>query len=187
MGDDALKEERIVNRIRDGDEEAIDAVMRRYTKLLWSVAAGILRGVASPQDTEECVADAFIKLWQEPEKFDPARGNLKQWLCMVVRSRALDRYREIQRREEQPINEDILSRSLNLEDGLFLEENKGRLMKALALLPEQDRDIVLRRYVREQKPREIAAALGLPVKQVKNRLYRTKEKLRSLMIHETEE
>ena len=27
--------------------------------------------------------------------------------------------------------------------------------------PEQDRDIVLRRYVREQKPREIAAALGL--------------------------
>lgn len=179
-----MKEERIVDRIRDGDEQAIDAVMRRYTKLLWSVAAGILRDVASPQDVEECVADAFIKLWQEPEKFDPARGSLKLWLCMVVRSRALDRYREIQRRGELPINEDILSLSLDLEDHLLLEESKGSLIKALALLPERDRSIFLRRYAREQKPKDIAAALGLTVKQVKNRLYLAKEKLRSLLMHE---
>lgn len=180
-----MKEERIVNRIRDGDEQAIDTVMRRYAKLLWSVADGVLRGVASPQDVEECVADAFIKLWQEPEKFDPARGSLKLWLCLVVRSRALDRYREILRRGEQPINEEILSRSLNLEDRLLLEESKGRLMEALNLLPELDRDIVLRRYAREQKPKEIASALDLSVKQVKNRLFHAKEKLRSLMTYET--
>ncbi len=179
-----MKEERIVNRIRNGDEQAIDAVMRRYARLLWSVAEGVLRGVASSQDMEECVADAFIKLWLEPEKFDPARGSLRLWLCMVVRSRALDRYREIRRREEQPINEDILSRSLNLEDRLLLEESKDKLREALALLPEQDRDIFLRRYAFEQKPKEIAAALGLPVKQVKNRLYLAKEKLRRLMTNE---
>ena len=179
-----MKEERILNRIREGDELAIDAVMRRYTRLLWSVADGVLGNIASSQDVEECVADAFIKLWQEPEKFDSARGSLKLWLCMVVRSRALDRYREIRRLNEQPINEDILSRSLNLEESLLLEERKGRLTEALNSLPEQDRDILLRRYAREQKPKEIAAALGLPVKQVKNRLYRSKERLRSLMTYE---
>ena len=39
-----MKEERIVNRIRNGDEQAIDAVMRRYARLLWSVSEGVLRG-----------------------------------------------------------------------------------------------------------------------------------------------
>ena len=130
------------------------------------------------------MADAFIKLWQEPEKFDPARGSLKLWLCMVARSRALDRYREIQCRREQPINEEILSRSLNLEEALLLEESKGRLTKALNFLPEQDRDTILRRYVGSQKPKAISAALGLPVKRVKNRLYRAKERLRSLTTNE---
>ena len=52
MGDGTLKEERIVNRIRNGDEQAIDAVMRRYARLLWSVSEGVLRGVASSQDME---------------------------------------------------------------------------------------------------------------------------------------
>ena len=52
------------------------------------------------------------------------------------------------------------------------------LVRAVETLEEPDREILIRRYYREQKPREIAAALGLPVKQVQNRLYRAKRKLR---------
>ena len=42
-----------------------------------------------------------------------------------------------------------------------------------------DREILLRRYYFGQKPREIAAALGLDKKQVDNRLYQTKRRLRA--------
>lgn len=46
-------------------------------------------------------------------------------------------------------------------------------------LAEPDREILLRRYYFGQKPREIAAALGLDKKQVDNRLYQTKRRLRA--------
>ena len=46
-------------------------------------------------------------------------------------------------------------------------------------LEEPDREIIIRRYYRDEKPRAIARALDLPVKQVENRLYRAKAKLRA--------
>ena len=50
---------------------------------------------------------------------------------------------------------------------------------AVDALGEPDREILLRRYYFGQKPREIAAALGLDKKQVDNRLYQTKRRLRA--------
>ena len=50
---------------------------------------------------------------------------------------------------------------------------------AVDALAEPDREILLRRYYFGQKPREIAAALGLDKKQVDNRLYQTKRRLRA--------
>lgn len=177
-----MNDEKIVNKIKQGDERTIDAVMQKYSKLLWSIASGVLKSVASEQDVEECVADAFIKLWQEPSKFDSSRGNLKLWLCMVTRSRALDKYREVVRRGELPIDDEILARSLDLEDKVLADERRKLLLLAMASLNEQDRDIIIRRYERDQKPTEIAAALGLPVKQVKNRLYRSKQRLHDVIL-----
>ena len=49
---------------------------------------------------------------------------------------------------------------------MFIDrEDKKRLALALQSLSEQEREIVIRRYYYEQKPREIARALDLPVKQ----------------------
>ena len=45
-------------------------------------------------------------------------------------------------------------------------------------LGEPDREVLVRRYYYDQKPKEIAAVLRLPVKQIENRLYRAKRFLR---------
>ena len=86
-----MHDEAIVAAIKSGDETAIHEVILKYSKLLWSIVNSILCHVASDQDVEECVADVFVHLWQNPDKFDPHRGRLKSWLSMVARSRAIDR------------------------------------------------------------------------------------------------
>ena len=75
--------------VGNGDEEALGLVMEKYARLLWPIAAAVLKNVGSDQDVEECVADAFIYLWEHPGSFDPKRGKLKTLLCILTRSRAI--------------------------------------------------------------------------------------------------
>ncbi len=90
-----MSDEKVVGAIKHGNEEAINHVITKYSKLMWSIASSILHNVASDQDIEECVADVFVYLWKHPEKYDPQRGTLKVWLSVVARSQAIDKYRDL--------------------------------------------------------------------------------------------
>ena len=52
------------------------------------------------------------------------------------------------------------------------------LLAAVNALCEPDQEILLRRYYYQQKPKDIAVAVDLSVKQVENRLFRAKQSLR---------
>ena len=176
MGDEAM-----LRGIRNRDGEAINRIMDKYARLLWPIADAVLKNIGSEQDVEECVADAFIHLWEHPEKFDPRRGKLKSYLCILVRSRAIDRYRELSRRSTLPLEEAVLAQSAGMQEVLLDQETRRELMTAVTALKEPDREILIRRYFRDQKPRQIALALGMTVKQVDNCLFRTKRLLRQTL------
>ena len=173
-----MGDERLIRAIQAGDEAAIGQVITRYSRLLWTVVSAVLGGVAGEPDVEECVADVFIHLWEHPEKFDPKRGRLKSYLAMVARSRAVDRYRAMARRNETSLQDALLIEQAGIAEGLAAEQTKRRLIEAVNALGEPDREILTRRYYYNQKPRQIALAMDLPVKQVDNHLYRTKRQLR---------
>lgn len=173
-----MNDEKLINAIKNGDETAIAQAMDKYARLLWSVVSAVLKNVAPEQDMEECVADVFISLWQNPEKYDAGRGGLRTWLCIKARSRALDRYREISRRSALPLEEVIAAEAIGVAELALGEESKRELAAAIDTLAVQEREILIRRYFYEQKPRDIALALGMSVKKVDNCLYRAKRKLR---------
>ena len=176
-----VREEQIVAAIAAGDGEAMNQVIGKYSRLLWPIVSAVLKNVGSEQDAEECVADAFIYLWQHPEKFDPTRGNLKSFLCIVARSRAIDRFRQLTRHGTLPLEEAVLSATVGMQEELLSRETRRELIAAVNALGEPGREILLRRYYYEQRPREIALALGMTVKQVDNSLYRSKRVLRQAL------
>lgn len=173
-----MNEEGMVSGIRQRDEQAISAVITKYSRLLWPIAGAVLKNVGSQQDVEECIADVFIELWLHPERFDPNRGSLKSWLCMRTRCRAVDCYRELSRYKTVPLEGAMMLSRMGLQEALLREEARQELASAVRGLSDVERDILLRRYYYEQKPRQIAIALALSVKQVDNYLYRSKQKLR---------
>ena len=178
-----LNDEKTIQAIQNRSEAAIGQVMAAYSRLLWSVAQAVLHGVGSDQDVEECVADAFIYLWEHPDQYVPRRGKLKTWLVIVARTQALNRCRALARERTVSLEETELVSCLGAAETLLAEEDRKALLAAVNTLGEPDREILLRRYCRDQKPREIALALGLEVKQVDNRLYQAKRKLRTVISH----
>ena len=179
-GVSVLNDKKIISAIKARDERMLAFVVQRYSKLLWKIAASVLINAASAQDVEECVADVFIYLWQYPEKYDPDKAKLSSWLSVVARSKAVDSYRRIIRKKEISM-EEIVVESLGYAENNVANEEKDELRSCIEGLDEKEKELIIRRYYYEQKPAEIAVALDMPKKQVENRLYYVRQKLRKMM------
>lgn len=174
-----MRDEKLLTEIKARNEQTICWVIEKYSKLLWTVVDSVLKNVGTQQDVEECVADVFISLWQRPGQFDPSRGRLKSWLCIVARSKALDRYRQLIRRDTVSVDDVMLIGRMGVQEYVIQEETKRELAAAIGELSPIEREILIRRYYYEQKPRDISVAMDMPVKQIDNHLYRSKQKLRT--------
>ena len=181
-----MNDKKIISAIEARDERMLAFVVQKYSKLLWKIAASVLINAASTQDVEECVADVFIYLWQYPEKYDPDKAKLSSWLSIVARSKAVDSYRRLTRKREISMEEIVVQSLEYAENNAADEEPEGiysrdKLRSCMEELDEKEKELVMRRYYYEQKPAEIAVALDMPKKQVENRLYYVRQKLRKMM------
>lgn len=172
-----LNDKKMISAIIKRDEQMLAFVIQKYSKLLWKITASILLNVSSVQEVEECVADVFIFLWQYPEKYNPDRAKLSSWLSMIARSKAVDRYRSLIKNKEISMSE-IIVESLGYAEVKTSDEDKEELLFYIAELDEKEKELIVRRYYYEQKPAEIALALDIPKKQIENRLYYAKQKLK---------
>ena len=175
-----MNDKKVISAIIRQDEQIFAFVIEKYSRLLWKIAASVLINAASVQDVEECVADVFIYLWQHPEKYDPDRAKLSSYLSVVARSKAVDRYRLILRKREIPM-EKVLVKSLQYAETKAADAKKERLRSCVEELEETEKELIIRRYYYEQKPAEIALALDMPKKQVENKLYYVRQKLKKMM------
>lgn len=173
-----LDDEKIARELVNHNEDVIGYVIRKYSKLLYSVVNGVLGSLGTTQDIEECVADTFIYLWENPDKFDPKKGKLKTWLSIIARTQAYNRCRVFTKQCTLPLEDAVLVNQMDIADEAADEETMRTLIAAIKALKEPDREILIRRYYYEQKPSEIAFVLCMNVKQVENCLFRTKAKLR---------
>jgi len=85
--------------LHERNPEALETLISRYSRELFYFIRLVLVGVGVVQDAEECVNDLFVAAWQEIDSFDPERGTLRTWLTMRAKYIALDRRRQLCRRQ----------------------------------------------------------------------------------------
>ena len=162
-------------------DRELEKIINKYSKLLWSVSSKILTGIGNEQDVEECIADVFIDLWKEPDKFDPTKGSLKSWLCLKCKSKSLDRFRKLTSHITDELDEEILTDLMEPGKEITRRENMKSIRSAVLSLDEPAREIMIRRFFMEQKPAQISEAMDIQIRKVENTIYRTKEKLKEQM------
>lgn len=165
-----------VDRIKNREEAALLEVIQTYGKVLYVVAATVLTE-QTPQrqlEIEEVVQDAFFSLWNKPKKFDPNRGTLKSLLIVKTISLAKNKIRKNQREFKKMKK---LYELRVLESDLGFTVDISDVFEAILRFDEKTREILLHRFIYEEKPQTISRLLGIPIKEVNNRIYRGKKKL----------
>jgi RNA polymerase sigma-70 factor (ECF subfamily) len=173
-----MNEQKLVRILHSGDRETFYHIMEAYNKLLWLIVGGVLSDTGTIEDIEECISDVYVKLWQNPKAYNPDKGSLKTFIAIMAKRKALDRYRQLTRVKTVELDEFIQSPDDELLEYIVQNDMYNELYEAIRTLKEPDKEILIRRYFFDEKPSGIADKISLPVKEIKNRLYQSKQLLK---------
>ena len=168
MDDSAL-----IAALQSGADGAMDALLRRYGGLLRYVAGGVLR---HPEETEDCLSEICLQLWQKAGQFDPAKGSLSAWLTAIARNMALNRLKALRRDEARRSETEPVSNHTP-ETEVLRQERLDKLRAAVNALSDFDRQLFYRKYYYMQPMAQIAAEMGLSPRSAEGRLYRLRKQL----------
>lgn len=154
---------------------------KKYGGIVKTITSRIL-GNNNPQDIEECIADTFIKLWDNSENIDINKGSLKSYIVSIARNTAINRYHKIFKENLIPLDETIVSQDGNVEDEISIQYDMRTLKELVLQMGEPDREIFIRKYILFEKVKEISKHLSIDEKSVENRLYRSRLKLKKALV-----
>lgn len=179
MREDAEGRERaLVERLRGGDPEAFEELVRTYQHRVFGIAVRML-GDAS--EAEDVAQEAFVRAHRALPGFR-GEARLSTWLHAIVSRLCLNRLASGERRLRMP-DAGLIARRADPRPDATEDLERGELEAALARaigeLPEDRRVVVLLRDVEGFSYDEIATALGLEPGTVRSRLHRARMDLKA--------
>lgn len=180
-----MEDQKIIELFLQRSESAVNELSKKYGALFFGVAKKILE---NDTDSEECVNDALMRLWQNIPPSIPE--SLRAYSCKVVRNLALKRlqYNLAEKRSmnsELPLDEleAVLSDSA-AGDEIDRVDFSLLLDGFLRSLSTESRVVFIKRYFFMDTVPEIAEDLKISESKVKSLLWRARNKLRNTIYKE---
>ena len=98
-----------MERTIPADNRQARRVYDAYHVLVRTVVGRILARAGTAEDVEECAQDVLWEFLQGPDKWDPSKGSEKTYLCMLARSRAKNRRKQLLAGAAEPLEEHTLA------------------------------------------------------------------------------
>lgn len=153
------------------DQSKFEAVYLKYRDYMYRVAFAILK---NPQDAEDAVHYAFVKIAENIEKVDePECLKTRGYVVTIVRNAAIDIYRRNQKHPRMEYLDAITGIPMEYDGDNVLA---GCIMK----LNERQRSIIILKYQHGYELKEIAKMLGITYRNALQIEQRAKAKLRAL-------
>lgn len=168
----------LVARVRDHQDRAAFATLFRHFGP--RVKGFLMKSGADEAMAEECTQEVMATLWTKAHMFDPARASVSTWVYTIARNRKID----VLRRQRRPEPEELTwgpEAEPDQAEVMTLQQESEKLAKAVAELPEKQRELIERAYFGDLSHSEIAEETGLPLGTIKSRIRLALEKLRHTM------
>lgn len=151
------------------NQDALAEIFRRHGGAVHALAKRVTRDQAL---AEEVTQELFVRLWNEPERYDSARGTLRTFLLMQTHRRSVDiiRSEEARKRREQSESALIASTSYDIDHEFGDLADREAIREALGSLPQDERRAIELAFYHGLTYREVAQRLEQPEGTVKTRI-----------------
>ncbi|MFF2039419.1 RNA polymerase sigma factor [Kitasatospora sp. NPDC058170] len=166
MADRAWPGEQLIIAAQRGDVDSIAALVSGAHPHVQRFARSLC---ATPEDAEDAAQEALIILYRKIGMLR-ASSALASWMFRIVRNECLRRARTMLR-DHTPWQD---SSMLSAEDEVLQRLEAGRVAAAIAVLPADQRHVLIMRDVQGLSGRMVADALGLSTAAMKSRLHRAR-------------
>jgi RNA polymerase sigma factor (sigma-70 family) len=146
---------------------------------------GYIASRLGPDEADDLTAETFIEAFRRRDSFDPARGSVRPWLFgiasrLVAQHRRAEarRYRALARTPTEP---DPGGHDERVAARVSAQASREPLLRALAELSDDDRDVLLLIALGGLSYEEVAAALSIPAGTVASRLSRARRRVRGVL------
>lgn len=165
-------DEALFRQIQAGKRDAFAALVDRYQRRAFGVA---LRLLGRPQDAEDAVQQAFLRLYEARAQYQP-KWRVSTWFYRILTNTCVDELRH--RRPMRALEEKDEPFTQGPDHGLELAERNRLLRAALATVPMEARIVLTLYYADGRSYQEIGAIRGISVNTVKTHLRRGRLALR---------
>jgi RNA polymerase sigma-70 factor, ECF subfamily len=167
----------LVRRLRDGDEDAFEALVRVHYRAAFAVALSVSGRYA---DAEDVCQDAWLRVLERiGELREPSR--FRAWMLQIVRHTALNQHAHARVRRAEPLESADAQRRGDPRQDLIVVFLRARLERALARVSAVQREVVLLHDLDGWSHRAIAARLGMSEVMSRQHLFQARQLLRRLL------
>ena len=150
-------------------EDALAEAYRRHGGAAFALARRLLN---DKELAEEVLQEVFLRLWNNPDRFDPERGSLRSYLLAQTHGRSVDLIRSetSRRRREERDARGTAEDPIDIEREVVEHSVADHVKEVVAGLPADERKAIELAYFGGHTYRQVAAMLGAPEGTVKSRI-----------------
>ena len=174
-------DEELLALIQDDSHEAFSILVQRHTERFYRLA---YRYLQNKETAEDVVQDAFVKLWEDPARWQAERKNkFTTWFYRIVVNLCLDR-----QKRKKPLElgdqEILIADERQTPDVEVLNKEKHKILEnEIAALPERQRTALNLCFEEGLSNQEAAQVMGLNLKALQSLVMRAKTTLKQRMKH----
>lgn len=156
----------LITRAQQGDAKVISALYERYHQ---SIFRYLYYRVGNRQTAEDLTSEVFLRMLRFLPNYHTQGASFQAWLFQIARNLAIDNYRHLTVRNPVELEEGLIATD---EDPVAVTENNltgQSLNKALSQLNDEQRDVIVMRFV-----------AGMPIAEVAQTLHKSESSIKGL-------
>lgn len=180
-GDKVSTDEDLIKEIQNGNEYAMEVLIKRHYKLIFSF---IYRNVGDYHTAYDITQNALIKLVKAINNYKD-EGKFKNWLLRIASNACNDYFRSssfIKNKSNVELDTNLIDKNSNVYEIMSRKFERQEIKNAIMTLPSFQRDALILKYYHELKIKDIAYITQSTESTVKSRLRQGIEKLKQLFI-----